>query len=188
MDPELILWRSPLVYKDVEPSPNSDCEFNQAEGILTSEHFTIQIQGLPIKIIPLSDVLGADVSPAQAWTLHTYPIRQGDYIYQPLSFSCENAIACEKWVYAIRSVLGQEQPRSLTVLINPESGRGQGQKIWTQVQPIFQQARCTLQVYETQSAEDLRQQVQAIELGTCAGLVLLGGDGSVFHGVNGLMR
>ncbi|MEM9137878.1 MAG: diacylglycerol kinase family protein, partial [Cyanobacteria bacterium P01_F01_bin.42] len=186
MDPESIIWRSPLVYRDSPASPNENPR--ASVGVLTANALTLRSEGKIVKSLPLETVIGIETLSTLTFRLHAYPVIQANYQYRPLTFDCKDAIACQKWIKAIREALGHTQTRSLTVLLNPSSGGRKGRKIFADIKPIFQQANCELSLYETQSADDLRQYVESIDLDRCSGIVVLGGDGSNFHTINGLMN
>jgi len=77
--------------------------------------------------------------------------------------------------------------RRFIVIVNPRGGTRRGIAVLETVRPIFAQARSTLEVHVTQSADDARRIAATVDLSVSDGLCIVGGDGTLHDTVDGLM-
>lgn len=125
-------------------------------------------------------------------TPRTLPQRRCLHEYQ---FVCSTEDVRSQWINVIRQTLQglpiQPQqavkPRHLQVLINPKGGKQQGKKIFDAIRPILENANCHLEVLETQGGDTTIQTVRELDLTHLDGFVVVGGDGTVYELINGLM-
>lgn len=110
-------------------------------------------------------------------------------------FVCSTEQMRSQWINTIRQALqglpihpqATVKPRHLQVLINPKGGRRQGKAVFQSLRPLFDQAHCHLSVLETLGGEQTIQAVQDLDITTIDGFVVVGGDGTVYELINGLM-
>ena len=110
-------------------------------------------------------------------------------------FVCSTEQMRSQWINAIRQTLQNlpiqlqqaVKPRHLHVLINPRGGRRQAQQVFQSVRAILEHANCHLSTFETQGGEKTIQSIQALDLTDIDGFVVVGGDGTIYELINGLM-
>lgn len=110
-------------------------------------------------------------------------------------FVCATEQMRSQWMNAIRqALLGYPiqpqqavRPRHLQVLVNPKGGRRQAKQVFQSIQPILEDAHCQVSILETQGGERTIQAVRDFDLSTIDGFVVVGGDGTVYELINGLM-
>ncbi len=110
-------------------------------------------------------------------------------------FVCSTEQMRSQWINAIRQALQglpiQPQqivpPRHLQVLINPRGGRRQAKQVFQSIQTILEDAHCQISILETQGGERTIQSVRDFDLSKIDGFVVVGGDGTVYELINGLM-
>ncbi len=90
------------------------------------------------------------------------------------------------WLRAFAKVIHPAVTR-LVVIVNARSGRGQGDKIFQQVRPLFEASQIQLTVTPSEDGEQTRQLAQSLDFTDVDGLVVVGGDGTVHDVINGLM-
>jgi len=110
-------------------------------------------------------------------------------------FACSTEQMRSHWINALRQALWslpiqpQEavKPRHLQVLINPQGGRRQAQPVFQSIRSVLEAAHYHLSVAETQGGERTIQAVRDLDLTIIDGFVVVGGDGTVYELINGLM-
>ena len=78
-------------------------------------------------------------------------------------------------------------PSRLHVLLNPMSGKRKARSIFQQVRPLLEKSYPQLRVTETTASGHAQKIVQDMDLSEVAGLVAIGGDGTIYEAINGLM-
>eukprot|EP00192_Tetraselmis_astigmatica_P005012 CAMPEP_0117659538 /NCGR_PEP_ID=MMETSP0804-20121206/6487_1 /TAXON_ID=1074897 /ORGANISM="Tetraselmis astigmatica, Strain CCMP880" /LENGTH=434 /DNA_ID=CAMNT_0005466205 /DNA_START=239 /DNA_END=1543 /DNA_ORIENTATION=+ len=146
--------------------------------------------------IPSSQIVGAvqDGKDLRVWfmplvstgkahkrNLHTTPV---------LTFSSSEAAAATR-LAIIRANCwgGAETARRLQVFINPCSGPHAGQKIWERISPLICSAagiKCTITV--STAPGHLTAAAQELDLTGNSGILVVGGDGTVFEALQGLLN
>lgn len=110
-------------------------------------------------------------------------------------FVCSTEQMRSQWINAIRQAL-QGMPiqpqqtvksRHLQVLINPKGGRRQAKQVFQSIRTILEDAHCQMSILETEGGERTIQAVQNFDLATIDGFIVVGGDGTVYELINGLM-
>jgi len=110
-------------------------------------------------------------------------------------FVCATEQMRSQWINVLRQALRglpiQPQhpvkPRHLQVLINPQGGRHQAIQVFQSIRGILADAHCQVSILETQGGEGTIQAVRDFDLSTIDGFVVVGGDGTVYELINGLM-
>jgi YegS/Rv2252/BmrU family lipid kinase len=78
-------------------------------------------------------------------------------------------------------------PKRYVVIVNPSGGTRRGWSILKSVESIFAAAHAQLDIQPTRHAGHARELAQQLSLENCAGILVIGGDGSLHEVVNGLM-
>jgi len=97
------------------------------------------------------------------------------------------------WVEAISEVCMGRTPDMLQVkpplliLINPMSGKGQGQVVWQKAVDVLKEAGVIWEVVLTEGPGHAREIMATLELAAWSGVVIVSGDGLVHEVYNGLM-
>ena len=81
-----------------------------------------------------------------------------------------------------------DSPAQYLTVVNPRGGRRRGHEVLEAVTPVFDAAGAKLDVRVTTHAGHARELAQSTDLQSYAGLVVLGGDGTIHEVVNGLLR
>ncbi|XP_020576292.1 ceramide kinase isoform X2 [Phalaenopsis equestris] len=83
------------------------------------------------------------------------------------------------------------RPKNLLVFVHPRCGKGNGQKTWEVVAPLFSRAKVTTKVIVTQRAGhtyDMLKSLTDKELRSFDGIISVGGDGLFNEVLNGLLH
>ncbi len=152
-----------------------------------------------IRHLSLEDVVGVSQVDRQetefpCLLIHAYPLglakannrKKQTRILREYCFTCPSLKVRSQWIQAINNSLA-EKPRHLQVIINPVSGKKQGNKIFEQVRSLFDRSYLTYSVKETFSGADIKDFVSNLNLSEVDGLVIVGGDGTVHDAIAGLM-
>lgn len=113
-----------------------------------------------------------------------------------------NLQEAERWARAIRNASVEQIPRRegvqysqvrhpyrVMLLVNPQSGRGQGLQLFTaHVQTMFTQAAVLYTLLITEHQNHAKELVRQADLSQWDALVILAGDGLLSEVVNGLME
>lgn len=110
-------------------------------------------------------------------------------------FVCATEQMRSQWINVIRQALQSDpiqpqqavKPRHLKVLVNPKGGRRQAKQVFQSTQAILEDAHCQVSILETQGGDRTIQAVRDFDLSTIDGFIVVGGDGTVFELINGLM-
>ncbi len=78
--------------------------------------------------------------------------------------------------------------RHFIAVVNPVGGTRRGMDVLRSVEPVFAAAGAPLEVHVTRGTGHARELARALDLSGCAGLCLVGGDGTLHEAVNGLMQ
>ncbi len=185
-----ILYRSPLFDLDRMPILAN----NQSEGILDWDSLTWQVEGKSQSLY-LNDTIGAfpalDRHP-YGFVVNTYPLgSQKRRQLQQYYFAANSLEERNAWLETIetriRGKTSKPRPR-LQIILNPASGRKQAQKIWQLVAPVFDRSYCEFNLIETKRAGELSEIIKDLDLDRLDGLVIIGGDGTIYEALNGLLR
>jgi sphingosine kinase len=115
--------------------------------------------------------------------------------FKTFHFLCANPQAKMQWITAIQAQMAEleeadpinQQSSHWIVFLNPESGQRQASQLLTQVKPIFDQRKMRLSMVELAPGMDLTQRIAALDLEGVKGLISVGGDGTTYQIINGLM-
>ena len=176
-------------------------------GKLTPTTLMWQDQG-KLQQLHLQDVVGVAIVPAAptsacfCFVIQAYP-RVGQHSfwrryrrrYRPYTFGCPTATIRTGWLQALRRTLilndlppSASSSRHLQILLNPSSGKGNARHIFAAVRPVLEQSGLTLTVTETHSHAQAQGLLQDMDLTAVDGLVMVGGDGTVYGVINSLMQ
>ena len=76
----------------------------------------------------------------------------------------------------------------MTVIVNPRGGRQRGGDVLRQIQPALMAADIDLNVFVTTHAGHAFEFVQEMDLRTCDGICIVGGDGTIHEVADGLLQ
>ena len=84
-------------------------------------------------------------------------------------------------------------PKKATVkkyylLVNPAGGTKKGMEILEMVKPIFEKSEVHLDILQTEYAGHANQLANTLDLSGYSGLCAIGGDGTLFEMVNGMLK
>lgn len=80
-----------------------------------------------------------------------------------------------------------KRPKRLLVFVNPESGRRKGKKVYEKVAPLFSLCKITTDVIVTERKNHAKNLLGTYDLSNIDAVVVVGGDGSYFEVINGLL-
>jgi len=172
-------------------------------GILTADKL-IWITNEKKYVLALEDIVGASSLPETSsyqmacFVVHAYPlIQKGKFFGKPKRvlreyyFACPDIEVRSQWVKAINNALVErtqtKKPRHLHILLNPASGQQKARRIFQKVRPMWEKSQIQLTVTETTSAGQAKKIIQTLPLEKIDGLVIIGGDGTLYEAINGLM-
>ncbi|WP_299405190.1 diacylglycerol kinase family protein [Acaryochloris sp. IP29b_bin.148] len=175
----------------------------RAKGWLTTQSLSWFQAGLR-KTLAFDDVVGVKPNHKTypqglvGFVLCTYPAPRTVPQRRQLreyEFVCPTEQMRSQWINAIRQALQglpiQPQqavkPRHLQILINPKGGRRQAKQVFQSIQPILEDAHCQMSILETQGGDRTIEAVRGFDLSAIDGFVVVGGDGTVYELINGLM-
>jgi YegS/Rv2252/BmrU family lipid kinase len=78
--------------------------------------------------------------------------------------------------------------KRFAVVVNPRGGTQRGRSVLDLVEPVFRSAGAELEIHVTQHCGHATEIAQRLDLSSCDGLCVIGGDGTVHEVVNGLMQ
>ncbi|GMJ00171.1 ACCELERATED CELL DEATH 5 [Hibiscus trionum] len=114
------------------------------------------------------------------------------WILAAYTFGHQDLQTCQMWVNKINGSLDKEigRPKNLLVFVHPLSGKGNGQRTWETVAPIFSRAKINTKVILTQRAGhafDVMRSTTNEELNSYDGVLAVGGDGFFNEIMNGYL-
>ncbi|KAK3606167.1 hypothetical protein CHS0354_010801 [Potamilus streckersoni] len=162
---------------------------------LTKEILTIHGTKKLCRSIPVASILSAvcrDKSNTTSQLTVQYIHKTGKSNLKISSICLKgDTSVCNAWETKLQEYikLVPHRPQRLLIIVNPESGKRKGLKIYkSQVEPIFKLARIETEVVVTERAGHAEEMMSSRDLSGIDGLVLVGGDG-IFHEVaNGALR
>jgi sphingosine kinase len=166
------------------------------EGILRRDnsicYLEVQQEG-ESRSIELKDAIGAfpaDDRHPYGFVINTYPIgERKQRRLQQYYFATDSLEARDTWLEAIEVALRgtSKEPRPrLQIILNPASGRKQARKIWQKVAPVFECGYGEFNLRETTRAGELKEIIASLDLGCLDGLVIIGGDGTIYEAITSL--
>jgi len=93
-----------------------------------------------------------------------------------------------RWLEAINQSLGHISKRRLLVVINPTSGKKKAVSVWQQVSVLFDASYISYQVVIPEGVEHLKEIINRLDTSHIDGVVIIGGDGTVYEVINGLFK
>ncbi|KAK9835353.1 hypothetical protein WJX81_004306 [Elliptochloris bilobata] len=150
--------------------------------------------------VDAGDLVGATLPGGLSLRIWSCPLQPADCACQKRTrqLVCSPLLRCASDAAAAQAVallqrLGswraQAEPPRLLVIINPRSGQGRGKRIYErQVAPILAAAGLEVAVADTLRRGHAGELAARIDLRACDLLVLVGGDGTVFDALQGLLQ
>ncbi|KAL3869302.1 hypothetical protein ACJMK2_041997 [Sinanodonta woodiana] len=162
---------------------------------LTKEILTVHGKKKHSRIIPVVSILSAvcqDEANSKSQLTIQYIHRAGKSNLKISSICLKgDTSVCNEWERKLLEYvkLVPHRPQRLLVIVNPESGKRNGLKIYkSKVEPIFKLARIETEVVVTESAGHAEDMMSSKDLSGIDGLVLVGGDGTFHEVANGALR
>ncbi len=115
-------------------------------------------------------------------------------VLRTYKFVCPKAEVRSQWLQSLQYVLNQRpiqensKPRHLHIILNPTSGKRQAQKIYQLIKPIFENSNIQITLTQTTSINHGFELARTLPLNELDGLVVIGGDGTLYEVINGLME
>jgi sphingosine kinase len=179
----------------------SNWEFSQ--GFLKKDCL-IWVDGEGEKFLDLNDVVGvtSDPSNLNKFTVNAYHLTRVNKFSQKTQrrlqeyhFICPNPETRSRWVRAIHNHLsGLEpenqtiaQPRYLYIFVNPRSGKKKSLEIFHRVLPLLERSHLRFTIKITNAAGQIKEILQTLDISDLDGIVSIGGDGTIYEVINGLM-
>ncbi|NJK49760.1 hypothetical protein HC931_17895 [Candidatus Gracilibacteria bacterium] len=177
----------------------------QTQGILTADTL-IWIENNQKHILELKDVVGVSYLPESSlagFVVYAYPLVRDGILWKKrrrvlkkYRFACPDNETRSQWIKAINNTLRGLPvdsiypflPRHLHVLLNPASGKKKARKILQQVRSLWENSQIQITVTETSSAGEAEKFIQTLVLDKIDGLVIIGGDGTIYEVINGIMK
>lgn len=78
--------------------------------------------------------------------------------------------------------------KHFAVIVNPRGGTGRGPAVVEAIQPLFAAADSDLRVFVTEAPGHATEIARTADLDGCAGLCVVGGDGTIHEVINGFLR
>lgn len=166
---------------------------------LDSDYLTLQNEAGDSKVKPfqlsITKLMSAECSPAndgkQESTLTVHYIKdckEKKLVHNTLILSGSES-DCSTTAETINSLLlsVHKRPRRLLVFVNPESGRRKGKKVYEKVAPLFSLCKITTDVVITERKNHAKTLLESYDLNSIDAVVVVGGDGSYFEVINGLL-
>jgi sphingosine kinase len=177
----------------------------QTQGILTADTL-IWIENNQKYILELKDVVGASYlleSSVAGFVVYAYPLVRDGILFKKrrrvlkeYRFACPDNDTRSQWVKAINNTLRGIPvnsihpllPRRLHVLLNPASGKKKARQILRQVRSLWENSQIQITVTETSRAGEAKKFIQTLALDKVDNLVIIGGDGTLYEVINGIMK
>lgn len=188
---------SPINLPEIEPS------------VISTHHLKLTATDLIWQINPsqyslkIDDIVGAfvcdrDSSPhAIELVVNAYPNspEQPQRTLHQYRFFCPDIETRSHWIAAINNrICGRSEsdkiapPRRLKVFVNPVSGTQKGKLRFREAQQVLENSYVKFSVTETTHPGDIQNRVKTMDLSQVDGLVVVGGDGTVYEVINALMN
>lgn len=160
-----------------------------------SKKYTLAVKD----IVGVSHYCETSDNPIAGFVVHAYPFVRGIAgkcrRLQEYYFACPDFEKRSQWVTAINNTLAGlpiEAPqnptqRHLHILLNPASGKKKAWRIFQQVRTVWDKSNIELTVSQTTNTNQARQIIQTLAIEKLHGLVIIGGDGTLYEVINGLM-
>lgn len=178
----------------------------QIAGILTGDRL-IWLEKGEERVLPLADVVGASIPDTPkslqefSFVVSAYPLerlhpfsRKSRRTLREYKFSCPDLETRSRWVAAINNTLRGfpvdtlVKPRHLQIFINPHSGKQKAEKIWQQVRLLLEKSQISFSVTTTTDKGETQALLRTLSLEKIDGLVAIGGDGTLYETIDGLMQ
>ena len=174
----------------------------KTQGSLTTDALIWERGGQKC-VLSLEDVVGAEIAPnslERGFVVFAYSLtrvgifRRWRRMRREYRFTCQDERTCHRWVRAIDNILRGVRdveailpPRHLHVILNPASGNQNPRKIFDRASKLLAASHIRWTLTETQAGGDAREISRNLPLDDIDGLVVVGGDGTIYEAINGLM-
>ncbi|MCU0538066.1 MAG: hypothetical protein MUD14_29620 [Hydrococcus sp. Prado102] len=176
----------------------------ETQGILTADTL-IWLENNQKYTLELKDVVGVSCfaeSSIVGFVVYAYPLIRDGIIFKKrrrvlkkYRFACSDIETRSQWVKAINNTLQglpvysiKLLPRHIQVLLNPASGKKKAWQILQKVKSVWDNSQIQITVTETSSAGEAQKFINALVLDKIDGLVVIGGDGTLYEVINGIMN
>lgn len=179
----------------------NDCDYSIIKASIgLTDHELTWIENGISKSLLIDDIVGAFVDNCDSDTVglvvHSYLVsgKYGQRVLHKYRFICPDIKVRSHLITAINNrICGFSDidkvatPRQLEILINPSSGKGKSKQIFESVKQVLENSYVKFNVTTTTYA-GIQNLVKNMDLSLVDGLVVVGGDGSVYAVINGLMN
>jgi sphingosine kinase len=162
-------------------------------AILTENSLTWE-EGGHRKSLSLDEVVGAFSKDNNGFVVNAYHLNRGrKRVLKQYNFTVKDYALSSSWVKAINNtIMGvspqeNSSPRRLHIIVNPLSGKRRAAKVLEQVLPLLNNSYLKLEVIETIDRHGYNQFLKTVTPENSDGLVVVGGDGTVYQLLNKLM-
>ncbi|MGC9527152.1 MAG: diacylglycerol kinase family protein [Limnospira sp.] len=195
----------PLISPTIDSTnpPQTEPPVISSDRITMTEKELIFRVGENSKNIKINDIVGAFIDDCNSsnhrleFVVNAYPIspKQPRRLLQQYRFFCPDLETRSRWIATINNrIIGISgsptiaPPRRLKIFINPSSGIQKGGHLFQEARQVLENSYVKFSVTETTHPGDIYNQVQLMDLSPIDGLVVVGGDGTVYEVINGLMN
>lgn len=195
----------PLIFPGIDPinSPPVESAVISTDRLSLTEKDLIWTEKNEKKNIKIDDIVGAFVCDRDRsqngieFVVNAYPksSQQPRRILRQYRFTCPDLETRSRWITTINNhILGLSDshdftpPRRLQIFINPSSGTKKGERLFREARQVLENSYVKFSVAETTHPGDIQNQVKWMDLSQVDGLVVVGGDGTVYEVINGLMN
>jgi len=191
----------PLIFPAInfKNSPRIEPPLISINRLKLTEKNLIWTKNNESKNIKIDDIVGAfiDGRDSSHLVVNTYPKspNRPRRILRQYRFTCPDIETRSRWITTINNrILGLSDsqtitpPRRLKIFINPTSGTKKGERLFREARQVLENSYVKFSVTETTHPGDIQNQVKCMDLSQVDGLVVVGGDGTVYEVINGLMN
>ncbi|KAL3424537.1 sphingosine kinase (diacylglycerol kinase catalytic domain-containing protein) [Phlyctema vagabunda] len=158
---------------------------------LDTAAYSEPVGGSNARAIPLQNILWAELTENEFIIHYAKEVSKPIVQASMLKYQVEERDRAESWIgKLLERAYGKSQLRKrVKVLVNPKSGKGAAEKIYTRdVEPIFDAARCEIDFTITKHQGEAIDIAEAIDVDAFDVIVCCSGDGLPHEVFNGLAK